>query len=81
MKHDWASAFPGREKGLLEKANRVEQLVTSTQEMFRVFLAEIDRTGRVPVNLSVAKNEEEAGDLWARRAAMLESFYDESKSV
>jgi addiction module RelB/DinJ family antitoxin len=42
------------EKPLLKKAERVTQsLGTSTSEMVRIFLAEIARTGRVPVNLDI----------------------------
>ena len=45
------------EKPLLKKAEQVtESLGTSTGEMVRVFLAEIARTGRVPVNLKLEKN-------------------------
>jgi antitoxin component of RelBE/YafQ-DinJ toxin-antitoxin module len=41
------------EKPLLEKANRVtNRLGTSTAEMFRIFVAQIARTGRVPLNLA-----------------------------
>jgi antitoxin component of RelBE/YafQ-DinJ toxin-antitoxin module len=41
------------EKPLLEKANRVtRQLGTSTPEMFRIFVAQIARTGKVPLSLS-----------------------------
>ena len=41
------------EKPLLEKANRVTtQLGTSTAEMFRIFVAQIARTGKVPLNLA-----------------------------
>ena len=40
------------EKPLLDKANRVTtQLGTSTAEMFRIFVAQIARTGRVPLRL------------------------------
>ena len=41
------------EKPLLEKANRVtRRLGTSTPEMFRIFVAQIARTGKVPLSLS-----------------------------
>ena len=41
------------EKPLLEKANRVTtQLGTSTAEMFRIFVAQIARTGKVPLSLA-----------------------------
>jgi len=47
------------EKPLLKKAEQVtESLGTSTGEMVRVFLAEIARTGRVPVNLKLEKNSD-----------------------
>jgi antitoxin component of RelBE/YafQ-DinJ toxin-antitoxin module len=40
------------EKSLLAKANKVTgQLGTSTAEMFRVFVAQIARTGKVPLKL------------------------------
>ena len=43
------------EKPLLTKANAVtKSLGTSTAEMFRVFVAEIARTGKVPVNLQTS---------------------------
>jgi len=41
------------EKPLLEKANRVTtRLGTSTAEMFRIFVAQIAQTGRVPLSLA-----------------------------
>ena len=47
------------EKSLLAKADAVtKSLGTSTAEMFRVFVAEIARTGNVPVNLKVSGNDE-----------------------
>jgi antitoxin component of RelBE/YafQ-DinJ toxin-antitoxin module len=68
------------EKPLLEKANKVtESLGTSTPEMFRIFVAEIARTGRVPVSLSTHKDDALAGS-WKQRAATIESFYRESKT-
>ena len=40
------------EKPLLDKANRVtDHLGTSTAEMVRIFVAQIARTGKVPLNL------------------------------
>ncbi len=43
------------EKPLLKKADTVtKSLGTSTAEMFRVFVAEIARTGKVPVSLSAS---------------------------
>ena len=45
------------EKALLKKAEAVTQsLGTSTGEMVRVFLAEIARTGRVPVHLGLERD-------------------------
>jgi len=68
------------EKPLLDKANKVtESLGTSTSEMFRIFVAEIARTGRVPVNLSAPKDDAVVTP-WEQRAATLESFYGESKT-
>jgi antitoxin component of RelBE/YafQ-DinJ toxin-antitoxin module len=47
------------EKPLLAKANAVtKSLGTSTAEMVRVFVAEIARTGKVPVNLKVSGNDD-----------------------
>jgi antitoxin component of RelBE/YafQ-DinJ toxin-antitoxin module len=47
------------EKPLLTKANAVtKSLGTSTAEMFRIFVAEIARTGKVPVNLKVSESGE-----------------------
>ena len=41
------------EKPLLERANRVtNRLGTSTAEMFRIFVTQIARTGRVPLSLT-----------------------------
>jgi addiction module RelB/DinJ family antitoxin len=63
------------EKPLLEKANRVtDQLGTSTAEMFRIFVAQIARTGKVPLNLQAPMDDPIAG-AWEQRAATLESFY------
>jgi addiction module RelB/DinJ family antitoxin len=45
------------EKPLLKKADKVTQsLGTSTGEMVRIFLAQIARTGRVPVSLGLEKD-------------------------
>jgi antitoxin component of RelBE/YafQ-DinJ toxin-antitoxin module len=47
------------EKPLLAKANAVtKSLGTSTAEMFRIFVAEIARTGKVPVNLKVTEEDD-----------------------
>lgn len=46
------------EKPLLTKANAVtKSLGSSTAEMFRIFVAEIARTGRVPVSLKTGKDD------------------------
>ena len=46
------------EKPLLDKANRVTtQLGTSTAEMFRIFVAQIARTGRVPLKLEAQTDD------------------------
>jgi antitoxin component of RelBE/YafQ-DinJ toxin-antitoxin module len=46
------------EKPLLKKADTVtKSLGTSTAEMFRVFVAEIARTGKVPVSLNISKDD------------------------
>jgi antitoxin component of RelBE/YafQ-DinJ toxin-antitoxin module len=46
------------EKPLLAKANAVtKSLGTSTAEMFRVFVAQIARTGQVPVDLKISVND------------------------
>lgn len=46
------------EKPLLAKANAVtKSLGTSTAEMFRVFVAEIARTGKVPVDLEISRSD------------------------
>ena len=67
-------------KDLLTKANKVtDRLGTSTPEMIRIFLAEIARTGKVPVNLNTEADDSIAGP-WAERAANLESFYDPTKT-
>jgi antitoxin component of RelBE/YafQ-DinJ toxin-antitoxin module len=67
-------------KDLLVKANKVTgRLGTSTPEMIRIFLAEIARTGKVPLSLNMESDERVAGP-WPQRAATLESFYDPTKT-
>ena len=45
------------DKPLLKKADKVTRsLGTSTGELVRIFLAQIARTGRVPVNLGLEKD-------------------------
>ena len=47
------------EKPLLAKANAVtKSLGTSTAEMFRIFVTEIARTGKVPVNLKITEEDD-----------------------
>jgi antitoxin component of RelBE/YafQ-DinJ toxin-antitoxin module len=47
------------EKPLLKKAETVtKSLGTSTAEMFRVFVAEIARTGKVPVSLKTSGDDQ-----------------------
>jgi len=68
------------EKPLLKKVNSVTQrLGTDTGEVFRMFLAEIARTGKVPVRLALEQDGEPVSS-WEQRAEMLENFYDESKT-
>ena len=62
------------EKPLLDKANRVTtQLGTSTAEMFRIFVAQIAQTGKVPLKL-----ETQADDILdvERRNRVLRSLDD-----
>ena len=62
------------EKPLLEKANRVTtRLGTSTAEMFRIFVAHIAHTGKVPLNLAP---EPEARLDRARRNRVLRDLDD-----
>jgi antitoxin component of RelBE/YafQ-DinJ toxin-antitoxin module len=68
------------EKPLLKKVNSVtQQLGTNTGEVFRMFLSEVARTGKIPVRLAL-ELDETAVSPWEQRAAALESFYDESKT-
>ena len=68
------------EKPLLDQANRVaERLGTSTSEMVRIFVTQMARTGKVPLKLDSNQDDSIAGP-WAHRAAMIETFYDESKT-
>ena len=46
------------EKPLLDKANKVtDQLGTSTAEMVRIFVAQIARTGKVPLRLQASSDD------------------------
>jgi len=69
-------------KPLLDKANKVTRdLGTSTPEMVRIFLTQIAKTGKVRLKLDPEWGTEDpiAGPL-EYRAALLESFYDKSKT-
>ncbi len=47
------------EKPLLSKADAVtKSLGSSTAEMFRIFVAEIARTGKVPVSLKTTESDD-----------------------
>ena len=68
------------EKPLLRKANRItKRLGTSTSEMVRIFVTQMARTGKVPLNLDAGEDDPLAG-AWEQRAATLESFYGKSKA-
>lgn len=68
------------EKPLLKKAERVAQkLGTSTPEIVRMFVAQMARTGKVPLELDVNSPGSIPGP-GEPRAEMLESFYDKSKA-
>jgi antitoxin component of RelBE/YafQ-DinJ toxin-antitoxin module len=67
------------EKPLLKKADRIAQkLGTSTPEMVRMFVAQMARTGKVPLDLDA--NDDPVAGPWKQRAATLEAFYDKSKT-
>jgi antitoxin component of RelBE/YafQ-DinJ toxin-antitoxin module len=66
-------------KLLLDKAEKVAQSVgTSTGEMVRIFLAEIARTGRVPVILSLERDSDALVSKTARNRIM--RSLDDTKS-
>jgi addiction module RelB/DinJ family antitoxin len=63
----------------LKRANRVtKRLGTSTQEMVRVFVTKIARTGSVPFELSLP--DDASATPWEQRSQALESFYDSAKA-
>ena len=69
------------EKEVLVMANEVtERLGTSTPEIVRIFLAEVARTGRVPVSLNTGADENIACH-WEQRASTLESFYNPPQNL
>jgi addiction module RelB/DinJ family antitoxin len=68
------------EEPVLKKADRVaKQLGTSTSEMVRIFVTQMARTGRVPLNLTTAPGDSLV-EPWDKRAERIESFYDPSKT-
>ena len=83
MKHNCSMTVLLRcrvDKPILKKADRVtRKLGTSTGEMVRIFLAEIARTGKVPLSLDSSEKSAETIP-WETRAPMIESFYDKSKT-
>jgi antitoxin component of RelBE/YafQ-DinJ toxin-antitoxin module len=65
------------EKPLLAKADAVtKSLGTSTAEMFRIFVAEIARTGKVPISLTTSTGE---GLVDAHRRNKIWSELDDTK--
>jgi addiction module RelB/DinJ family antitoxin len=65
----------------LKKADRVaEKLGTSTPEMVRIFVTQMARTGRVPLNLDPKTPADDSIEPWPARAERLESFYDPAKT-
>ena len=70
------------DKSTLKKADRVaEQLGTSTPEMVRIFVTQMARTARVPLNLDPkAPADDPSVEPWPARAARLESFFDPAKT-
>jgi addiction module RelB/DinJ family antitoxin len=64
---------------LLDQADRVtERLGTTTQEMVRVLVAKIARTGAVPLELNLS--DDSVMSPWEQRAQTLENFYDPTKT-
>ena len=64
---------------LLKKANTLtKELGTSTPEVFRIFLSEIVRTGKVPVSLQKSPPTDELID--KKRRNKIWSQLDESES-
>ena len=70
------------DRKILKQADRVaERLGTSTPEMVRIFVTQIARTGRVPLNLDPgAKSDDAITAPWSDRAKRLETFYDPAKT-
>jgi antitoxin component of RelBE/YafQ-DinJ toxin-antitoxin module len=64
----------------LDKASKItSELGTSMPELFRIFVSQIVRTGKVPVSLEIQADDSLTGS-WAERGKVLESFYDKSKT-
>jgi len=64
---------------ILDQADQVtKRLGTSTQEMVRVLVAKIARTGTVPLELRLG--DDSLVPPWEQRAGSLESFYDPTKT-
>jgi addiction module RelB/DinJ family antitoxin len=64
---------------MLDQADRVtERLGTTTQEMVRVLVAKIARTGAVPLELNLS--DDSVMSPWEQRAQTLENFYDPAKT-
>lgn len=78
-RHELSLARPYCDEKILDEADRVtERLGTSTQEMVRVFVAKIARTGAVPLELGLG--DDPVMSPWEQRAATLECFYEPSKT-
>ncbi len=64
---------------VLDQADRVtKRLGTTTQEMVRVLVAKIARTGAIPLELNLG--DDSVMSPWEQRAQTLESFYDPTKA-
>jgi len=56
LKHDCAVSVAGKKSRCCDRANKVtKELGTSTPEMVRIFLAQIAKTGKVPLSLATKK--------------------------
>ena len=64
---------------VLDQADQVtERLGTTTQEMVRVLVTKIARTGAIPLELNLGNDS--VMSPWEQRAQTLESFYDPTKT-
>jgi addiction module RelB/DinJ family antitoxin len=66
------------EETLVQADQVTKRLGTTTQEMVRVLVAKIARTGSIPLELNLP--DDGATTPWELRAETLESFYDPSKT-